>query len=253
MCIIKESSITVINALISNAEKRAVEFTYPVFIKAQNGKPDLIATSVVIELDKKCFLITAAHVLLDVLQAKSGVIIGVNGQYVLINGEWCYSSSNGGEHFDIAFTELNTDFMTSNKIRALPEKNLYVENQIDGAHLCFVNGYPASKNKQNKALRATPTFNAKSYSFVSYIKLDFDNWTKYNKQQDWHVCSAYGKKTGNQEPLKPNGLSGGGLWIIPNLAEPALYLCGIFIEYYGNDQLAFSTKLEVVIDVIRNA
>ncbi|MFT6926766.1 MAG: hypothetical protein ACJAZP_002386 [Psychromonas sp.] len=136
---------------------------------------------------------------------------------------------------------------------ALPEKNLYMQNEINSSHLCFVNGYPASKNKQGKALRISPVFNAKSYSFASYIKLDFDNWLKYSKKSEWHICSAYGKKTGNESPIKPNGLSGGGLWIIPNVANPALYLCGVFIEYYGTEQLAFSTKLLEVVDFIKNA
>lgn len=61
------------------------------------------------------------------------------------------------------------------------------------------------------------------------------------------------KKHGNQAPLKPNGLSGGGLWVIPNIAAPQLYLGGIFIEHYKHKEVSFSTRIDKVVEAIRTA
>ncbi|ENK2265388.1 hypothetical protein HJ055_15950 [Vibrio parahaemolyticus] len=240
----------VIENLIKNAEQTAANFTYPIFTVGRNDKPDLIGTSVIIEVDGTVYLLTAAHVL-DVAKSMGMIAIGVNGQIIPINSEWVFASQLDGMEFDVAFTELNLDLV--NKVQVLPSSNLLSVQPDKGEHFCFVNGFPASKNKQNQALRLTDKFASKSYSFVSYLKDDFQQWSEVKKDPGWHYCSAHGKKHGNQAPLKPNGLSGGGLWVIPNIAAPQLYLGGIFIEHYKHKEVSFSTRIDKVVEAIRTA
>ncbi|SDW96522.1 hypothetical protein [Nitrosomonas communis] len=54
-------------------------------------------------------------------------------------------------------------------------------------------------------------------------------------------------------PPNPRGISGGGLWFVPNSFSPKdVYLEGVFIEYYEKTKISFSTKIERVADFIRD-
>ena len=51
-------------------------------------------------------------------------------------------------------------------------------------------------------------------------------------------------------PPKPKGMSGGGLWIVPNSFEPnRIFLAGILIEHHGKVVLA--TRIESVVRFVR--
>jgi len=113
----------IINSVLNVTQKEANKYSYPVFISDSQQKPDLIATSVIIEIKQKCYLVTASHVLLEVLLIDSQFFIGVNGKYVTIEGEFVYSSHKKGDHFDIAYIELKSEFVKSNALYVLNEKN----------------------------------------------------------------------------------------------------------------------------------
>ena len=236
-----------IDKLIKNAEQTAGRYTHPMFTVGHNSKPDLIGTSVIIELDNKIYLLTAAHVLTSAASMNI-IAIGLEGKITPISTEWFFAEQLDGVEFDVAFTELSAELAA--EVEALPSSNLLHTEPNQGEHFCLVNGYPSSKNKPSKALRQPSKYASKSYSFVSYLNYDFDQWDDVNKDPEWHYCSAHGRKQGNQAPLKPNGLSGGGLWVIPNIAEPKLYLAGVYIEHYTHKKVSFSTRIDKVIETI---
>lgn len=240
----------VIDKLIKNAEQTAGRFTHPIFTVGDNSKPDLIGTSVTIELDQKIYLLTAAHVLTS-CASMNIIAVGLEGKITPLNTEWVFAEQLDGVEFDVAFTELDAELAA--KMKALPNSNLLHTEPIQGEHFCFVNGYPSSKNKPSKALRQSSKYASKNYSFVSYLKDDFDQWADVSKDPEWHYCSAHGRKQGNQASLKPNGLSGGGLWVIPNIAEPKLYLAGVYIEHHKHKKVSFSTRIDKVIGAIKTA
>ncbi|MGI2067492.1 hypothetical protein [Shewanella sp. MF08487] len=237
----------VIDKLIKNAEQTAGRYTHPIFTVGHNSKPDLIGTSVTIELDNKIYLLTAAHVLTSAASMNI-IAIGLEGKITPISTEWFFAEQLDGVEFDVAFTELSAELAA--EVKALPSSNLLHTEPKQGEHFCLVNGYPSSKNKPSKTLRQSTKYASKSYSFVSYLNYDFDQWDDVNKDPEWHYCSAHGRKQGNQAPLKPNGLSGGGLWVIPNIAEPKLYLAGVYIEHYTHKKVSFSTRIDKVIETI---
>ena len=51
-----------IDIIISTTQKTVNEFTYPIFTET-NKRPDLIASSVLIKMEQKYYLITASHVI----------------------------------------------------------------------------------------------------------------------------------------------------------------------------------------------
>lgn len=232
-------------------------FTYPVFINSKNERPDLIASSVVINLDSRIFLITASHVLDQVENANSSFYIAKEGSFIALVGEFVHSVNKGKDHFDIAFIELSNKFVEMNAINVLSESSLMINKNFEKVHLSLVHGYPCSKNKQGKALRGGTGFKSFAFTYGGKIDRKFDKWEKFNKHPNFHTCMNYGRaKDINGDivtPPSPRGISGGGLWFVPNSFAPKnVYLEGIFIEYYKKAKISFSTKIERVAEFIRD-
>lgn len=119
----KEKSVDVqelINQTMLDAQKLVNQYTYPVFIVDEKFKPDLIASSVIIELDSRYYLLTASHALGYVLGSNSQFLIGVDLKSLPIVGDFVYTSHDDIDHFDIAFVELSADFVRDNNVVTSP-------------------------------------------------------------------------------------------------------------------------------------
>jgi hypothetical protein len=243
----------IIQKTIQAAQIETNDYTYPIFIADEAGKPDLIASSLIIEVDEKSYLVTAAHVLKEVLSVGSPFLVGVNTKYLPIKGEFTYSVDEPSDNFDVAFVELDKDMIKSNNIKALPFEKLFQPSDKK-PHIAFVHGFPNSKNKQAKALRNTTAFRVKAYAYGGVIKNEDIEWSKYEKDPDTHICMSYANTSDNNIPTHPRGISGGGLWVVPHVINDLdVKLYGVFIEYYKKDKVSFSTEIRQVVDFIKNA
>ena len=240
-----------INKVIAATEKRVSKYTYPVFALTKD-KPDLFASSVVIKFEQKYYLITASHVITEIISTNNSLTIGVNGKYISISGELVCSNGSGKDNFDIAYIELNYQFISEYEIKYLEHRRLLLSNTPVSCDIAFIHGYPNSRNKQKKALWNTKSFKAKSYTYAGIIKNDFSKWTDFGKRKENHTCMSYSKKTNKNAPLNPTGLSGGGLWIVPNISKVEdFYLDSISVEYYEKESVVFSTKIKQIIHFIK--
>jgi len=243
--------IDYINKVIATTEEIVSKYTYPVFALIKN-KPDLFASSVVIKLEQKYYLITASHVIIQIITTDNSLTIGVNGKYIPISGEFIYSYESGKDNFDIAYIELNNQFIAEYEIRFLEHRRLLLNSTPESCDIAFIHGYPNSKNKQKKALWNTTLFRAKTYTYAGIIKNDFSKWSDLGKKKENHTCMSYSKKTNGNAPLNPTGLSGGGLWIVPNILKADdFYLDSISIEYYEKKSVVFATKMKQIISFIK--
>jgi len=244
----------IVNQVMDYAQKIVNKYTYPVFVSDFKGKPDLLASSVIIELDSEYFLVTASHVLLEVLSIDSQFIIGVNGNYQTIIGEFVHSNvEEGTDNFDIAYIPISKEFVKTNAINVLKEEMIVMDKNRPIPHISFIHGYPNSMNKQSKALYNTTSFRVKAYAYGGVIKNDFSYWSECEKLVDVHTCMTYGKKSDKNMPRHPRGISGGGLWIVPEHSEPeVIFLDSIFIEYYKTYSVTFSTKISEVVSFIKS-
>ncbi len=252
MMLVKEKVQKFIDGAIAHAQQEANKYTYPVFVADERKKPDLIASSVVIKVDGKNYLVTASHVLQQVLNIKSQFLLGANGKYVEIEGEFVYSNHDEKDHFDIAFVELSDEFIVENQIVVLDESRLLTHDNFESVHLALLHGFPNTKNKQSKALRGTTSFKVSGFAYGGIIKDDFDEWEKLGKLPSLHTCMTYTKTKDNNKPISPSGFSGGGLWIVPSVHElDKFYLDSILIEYHKHHNVTFSTKVDSVIEFIK--
>ena len=242
-----------VNKLISAAQKEADRYTYPIFKSDFREKPDLIATSVIVRANDKHYLITASHVMEHFITAGSPFMIGVNEQYVSIEGEFILSNHESKDHFDIAYTVLPAITIKNHTITALSSKQLVVDNSFVNVPVAFIHGFPNSRNKQFKSLLNTMSFKVNAYAYAGIIINNFQHWEDTEKSTELHTCMTYDKKSGGNSPPSPKGVSGGGLWIVPDLSNPLnIQLDSIFIEYHKQYAVTFSTKISQIMSFINS-
>ena len=247
-----------IDLALEKTEKYLSLFTYPVFAETKNDRPDLFASSILIEFRDKVYLVTASHVIDELNNANSAFYLGINGRFISLEKEFIRSiPAVAGEkdNFDIAIYELPRDFVSQHSLNYVTENKMLVNKAFQSVHLTCIHGYPCSKNKQVKALKGGTSFKLFAFTYAGKnIELG-DAWVKYAKNPDFHACVTYGEiraeNGGTQMPPSPKGISGGGVWVIPNSFQPTnVYLKGIFIEYYANEKISFCTKIDKVLEFI---
>ena len=232
--------------------EEVLKYTYPVFIqKVEEHKPELIATSIIVYLDNKFYLVTAAHVVNDVINAKSSFFIGVNNSIVSTTCELCYSVSNndtGKDNFDIGFFELDKNFIEINKIIAFNVNEESVAGDNTEKYFGLLCGFPisAKMNHSKKAWYKDPqNYRGKPYWYAGVIS---------NETENESIVMSYGKNTKNEMPKKLNGMSGCGMWAC-HIATEKLQLVGIFIEHHkkrrNNKDTLYATSIREVIQFIR--
>jgi hypothetical protein len=254
-----ESRIISVGDHISYAMEETQEVanscTYPVFVSAGNDKPDLIASSVAIQHKTCIYLVTASHVLNELRGMNSPFYVGVEGKFVAIEGQFTRSVSASEDDFDIAYIRLSDSFVSENKIKFVVEEKILFRRNFENFHLALIHGYPCTKNKQVKALSGGTCFKSFAFSYSGKIDKNYARWAPLRKMEEIHIGMKYGKaKDVKGEvviPPKPQGISGGGLWIMPDsFKSTELYLAGIAIEHHKSPELVFATKIQKVIEFI---
>ncbi|KAB7688464.1 hypothetical protein GBN24_12570 [Plesiomonas shigelloides] len=249
-----------INLTLKETEKYLSSFTYPVFAEAENDRPDLFASSVLIEFKSNIYLVTASHVIDELNKANSAFHLGVNGVFLPLENEFIRSRPTvDGEkdNFDIAVYELPRDFVSQHSLNYITESQMLVNKTFESVHITCIHGYPCSKNKQVKALKGGKSFNLFAFTYAGKnIELG-SSWSNYEKNPEFHACMSYStvraENGGTQMPPSPKGISGGGVWIIPNSFEPTnVYLKGIFIEYFSKEKVSFCTKIDKILKFIED-
>jgi hypothetical protein len=249
----KEKLQKQIDEAMREIQVEAHHYSYPVFISDCKDKPDLIASSVVINIEGNTFLVTASHVLKEVLNVGSSFFIGVNEKYVQLEGEFVFSEHDEKDHFDIAFIKLSDEFIKQNGIAALDESKLVTHDHFGSIHIALLHGFPNSKNKQTKALRGSNSFKVKPFAYGGVIQKDFEHWDCIKKTSATHTCMGYSKNKDNNKPISPSGFSGGGVWVLPSINNiDELYLDSILIEYHKSHDVTVSTKIDSVVSFIKH-
>jgi len=249
-----------VDLALEKTEKHLSLFTYPIFAEANNDRPDLFASSVLIEYKSQVYLVTASHVIDELNNANSAFHLGINGQFIPLEKEFVRSrppKDGEKDNFDIAIYELSKDFINQHSLNYVTENQMLVNKAFQSVHLTCIHGYPCSKNKQVKALKGGTSFNLFAFTYAGRNVEPNDAWVKYEKSPDFHAGMTYdlirAQDGGTQMPPSPKGISGGGAWVIPNSFQPTnAYLKGIFIEYYSGGKMSFCTKIDKVIKFIED-
>lgn len=230
---------------IEHIQKELEYFTYPIFQENRNNRPELVASSVAVELGGSHFLCTAAHVLKSIDDNRPTYTANSNlnkkGSFVGLNGKVIFTKRTNETDFDLCLINVNE---IKDNFNFLSERKITRDNEFRQGSLQLLLGYPLSKNKVTKTVN--PELNEVKTGFLTIgVKIDKDIKLSLfdGKKENVHIGFRYNIDYMKQILPFPRGLSGGGVWYIPNIYDlKGFYLAGIFIEYQKEEKVGIATK-----------
>jgi hypothetical protein len=248
------STSTLIHAALIGIGAGVSEFTYPLFAADDRGRPDLYATSVLIEYDGVPILLTAAHAVYQIQNSGSMVYVGTSDTFIPMEG-FILSSPNGADSLDLAAVVIPEKHWPHFR-SPLPLDHATQQPSTE-PHLRCIHGYPITKNTSSKSVNeATKKFSLRGFTYAGASKNLELEYAKFKKDISLHIALKYQKQGKNNDglivsPPKPTGISGGGLWMVPDIRNYTNFrLEGIAIEYHARGQIVFATRIEHVIRFI---
>lgn len=214
------------------------------------------ASGVLIKSNKAYYILTAGHVIQRDKPQHLSVLLG--REVHLIKGR--VDKVEAQLSTDIALIKLENDLVTRIKKHRvfLDFKGICSSHKLIETQNYHVVGFPSSYNKINKK---TNFVTSKTFSLLT-SKVD-DKWfgkLEYSKEISYLM--GYKRKKvifskNNKKAIgpKPDGLSGCGLWYIPNMLiekgqEVPYYLIGILAEFVREQNILVFTKVDVAIKLL---
>ncbi len=232
------------------------KYIYPVLTEARPGYFSQWGSCVCVREGGNHYLATAEHLIRDLFDTGHAVFIGTGRTdkagtiFKLSETEHSWMFHSNGEK-DIALLRLAEPIPGLSFFPLSPSMNSYIPS-ARGRYLLA--GYTNSQNKEF-------TLNKTSQTKLSHIQpilvkvdatLDFE---KNNKDRGTHIGFEYNKVivggTRNPKGVSLRGMSGTGLWYIPDELDPSsILLAGIFIEWHKNTHIAYATLGKYLNDLI---
>lgn len=240
-------------------------------LASENGrKPEIIGTCLLIEVDGRRYVVTAAHIL-DNLDTHSIYISGAIGtqpvQIVgVVNMTKPPSDGRKFDKIDLAFWEIDENTAQNLGDVEFINSTRFSHNQASLKYrLYLAMGFPVSRNKKsvdnpNKAIR--PSLSKYTAELLEDQGLNSGLGVTgeqhlFLKFQD--QSEAFNGEVRNT--FQPRGLSGGSLIDLGNFAAPTKYdasltqnafLAGMIIERNSDYQVLVAIRVQVILESIRS-
>lgn len=252
--------------IVNEAAREILHYTPQLFCRSETGplKPEAIASSVLLRVNERSFLVTAAHVLKYFHPVNIGIMIG--SDFYILNGEVKYtdiSVSSINNKVDLAVWRLHEDVADdlSKQYKFLDVTQIGDRHIVDTRPCYLVVGFPVSRTKRNpekQIIKPDPfVYLTKIAEQKYYDKLTFDNQQSIlvNYQKSKVKMMSAEKKQILRGP-EPVGISGCGLWHLPSFfvekgAKVPLILTAIMLEHHNRFNILSATKISLVTDIIR--
>jgi hypothetical protein len=211
---------------------------------------------VFIETPQGPFLVTAAHAIRR--RHGSGLLTRGRKKLVVIDGRTTATKADVNDPYDLAAIRISTAFIREHGIEVVPESIFVTRYRVENPQSRAISGYPLAKNKRARVDRNAKVINLRMYSFFGPANFDFD-YARFKKDPAYHIGLRYESPgTDNDGRVlsrlpSPRGMSGGGLWLIPDFTvSDQIFLEGIFFECH-KDRFAFATHLKHVLGFIHES
>jgi len=229
----------------------------PIYGSSHNGNPIHIGTCILLQIEKRKFLLTAAHV--TDKNEYTSLYIGGGTELILIEGD------RKKDHYDFAWLKLNEAFI--NKIwdvNFADETQLLFNNDDTEGKLYLALGFPNSKNKKINTQETSLTPKYMKYSSTvkqndalcqklrisgaDHLFLDYDS--KYSKDDNGQIVNSYA----------PRGISGGALVDMGKTSDPKSYIpqtpctgkiAGMLVENHKDFKAMSAVKINVIVEQIK--
>ncbi len=228
----------------------------------ENGKPDHIGSCVLLDYHGEKILVTAAHVI-DENDFTSLYISGENKLVQIVVSCLITAKPNNDrdkDKFDFAVLPIS-DELASNlgDVYFIPESNWELHDLPAKDRYCLALGFPNSRNKKIDAARNIVKL--EPFVYTSTLKSDPELFEEIEFSIADHYlldfCSKHSKDSSNKitNSIRPKGVSGGGLFLIEDMANPDSYrpeaecsgkFLGILIEQRKNKKVLVFTKISTI-------
>lgn len=229
-----------------------LRWSAPLFAVDTRDRPDLFATCVAVEARGRVYLVTAAHAVHEI--EITGSAIHVGGKDIKVfPGKFDCTSIDGCDALDIAVAEIDKHFVTGNGLSIVRASQIARYGQFSRPHLHCMHGYPLTKNKPFKSIDvARKKVKTYAFTYAGALKPEPD-YKHPGRSGRSHVALSYQLGKNHQgvkvNPPKPKGMSGGGLWIVPDSFNSSkCFLSGILIEHHG--KMVLATRMDEVLNFI---
>ena len=249
-----------ISDLVKSDSDIMIKSCIPIYREIKEGRPDPGGTGILFEYNENYFLVSAAHVILDI---KEPLFIPYENDFWSLTGECAgieLPNSNKREEdiFDFAFTKLESDVVEKLKIEYyfLRIENIELNFIPKKGDICIVSGYPASKNTKginpnSRHVKRLP------YLLWDTINLEQEVFSEINASNKFNFLVKYNKSKVKhngmiQEGIDPYGMSGGGIWYItdPLKVTNNKKLIGIGIQYRSKQKVIVCTKFLLIFSAL---
>lgn len=228
----------------------------------ENGKPDHIGSCVLLEYRDKKILATAAHV----IDKNEFTSLYINGEAKLVQiiGSSLITAAQDSDRdkdkLDFSVLPISDELAIAlGNAYYVPENEWELRDLPKKDRCCLVLGFPNSKNKKTdtakKLVRPEP------FVYTSIIRSDPMLFAEINFSPSDHYlldfCRKHSKDSSGKitNSICPKGCSGGGLFLIENMANPESYrpeagcsgkLLGILIEQNKNKKVLAFTRISTI-------
>lgn len=242
------------NELLEKVSSKLVKSTCQIFINEQQRYIS-IGSGVLIRIQERSFLVTAAHVLNDnnIGQLHLRVSNGFLALYS-INKELKFTTDRLAD-VDLSILEFNSQLYKQCDFLEL--NDLDINHELNDSKNYFICGFPGTKTNYNpyhKKYQVQPfTFLTEPYSKPkgeAGLATDWSIFAKYPRKKLMKLPES--TKTVGPEPY---GISGCGIWCLKNSIisegeEPLLHLVGIMIEINSSQEM-LGTKIQIATELLR--
>lgn len=251
------NNFEIISALIEQEQER-LKRQSPQLFRIKNNFPTAYASSVLVRVKERKFLVSAAHILEGTLSGD--IQVGNKNAFLLPKIDWHYFED---KNLDLAVMELTGDFENeiSKNFEYYDLGIVNPDHQIYMDQFFFAFGYPASKTKMIKTINTLESGVLAYTTNLQKIELCFELGFHPNTHliliADKKVKSALTQDLGKTPDQ--NGMSGCGIWhlsrsfVCSNSNPIPFILSGIYIEYHKkkNTSSIVATRISVLTELLR--
>jgi hypothetical protein len=255
-----EVPTTVLGVTREHFVPRLLELTHPILGQGNDGKLDLVGSSLLIRAGQQQYVLTASHVI-DSTEG-SQLRIGVGSDIHLLRGQISRIATTGAtpgtkeDRADVAMIRPDRPLSAEGSKSELSLSAIEFAATPDIRNPVVLLGYPCSKHR--KAHQGN-SYEAESYALLA-AEVDPPEYESLSIDRTTHLALSLDRKDvwqpgGGRTAPNLNGLSGSGVWRLPVYGPEAastFKLAAVFIEHYQKTSIkhAVATRLTTILGLL---
>ena len=264
-----ELSVELGEICLEVAKSRFKEAVRPIYCSTAQGSPVHEGSCVLLELEGKHVLLTAAHVIDAGKNNDSTLYVGGEHSLLKIEGEFWVTEPIAGnrmkDRYDFAAGVMSDEFVRDmGNVCYISQADIAPDTSKHDGRIYSIIGYPNTKNKSVDKRKYS--VQSTRWHYFSTHKSSPALLEKLNVTGEDHIFIGYDKKR-SKDPMgrlvgsvSTHGVSCGAVFDLGNFSDPKIYatdfqytprLAGIFIEFHYQYHATVAIKIAVILNILK--